>query len=290
MGFWHTLLTHRKDTAPQDGPSGDSRDPAAVSSEEQLYQNQLQAMRQEVAQIPKRLAALSQQEKFMTALAAPYRTLYLEIAYGGFAALNQGMPYFWIDWQGSRPHHDLRFPLAQFTFGRPGLLPQGHRARLAEVLRRDFAATDRTSVYQAAAPLAMYFGQGLDLYLSEEARSKKREWVRLGRPELPDAWAVFYLCALAHLLTAAGDAGYVEREALLTSFAEGARYVQRHVSGWEAYGKLLLAGEEALGGNHRRGRRVLAETVQRLNECPASPWKMVPFLSGLPEQPRQGGR
>ena len=36
MGFWHTLLTHRKDTAPQGGPAGDGRDPAAVSSEEQL--------------------------------------------------------------------------------------------------------------------------------------------------------------------------------------------------------------------------------------------------------------
>ena len=217
----------------------------------------------------------------MTALAAPYRTLHLEIAYGGFPEIDQGRPYFWLDWQEPGARHDLRFPLAMFTFGRPGLLPPQTRSKLASILQRDFQATDRTSVYQAAAPLAMYFGPGLDLYLDQEARTRKRTWERAGQPALPEAWGAFHLCALAQLLTAAGDLGYGETDALLTCFREGAQYAQRTFRDWPSYGRALLKGEAALGSNNRRGRQVIAETIQHLTDCPASPWRLVPFASGL---------
>lgn len=283
MGFWRGLMDSVRQTFQAGAAEGrqEAREALAADPTYQAYLAQAEAMRQEVAQIPKKIAPLSQREQFMTALAAPYRTLHLEIAYGGFPEIDQGRPYFWLDWQKEGGRHDLRFPLAMFAFGRAGLLPEEKKAKLAQIIRRDFQATDRTSVYQAAAPLAMYFGGGLDLYLGQEARNRKRTWERAGRPPLPDAWGAFHLCALAQLLTAAGDLGYGEKEALLACFGEGARYAQKTFPNWAGYGQALLEGEEALGSSNRRGRRVIAETIQRLTTCPASPWRLVPFASGL---------
>lgn len=283
MRFWRELMDHVREGFQAGTAEGrqEAEEALAADPAYQAYLAQAEAMRREVAQIPQKIAPLSQQEQFLTALAAPYRTLHLEIAYGGFPEIDQGRPYFWLDWKEDGGHHDLRFPLAMFTFGRTGLLPEKKRKKLAAVIQRDFHATDRTSVYQAAAPLAMYFGSGLDLYLGEEARARKRTWERAGRPPLPDTWGAFHLCALAQLLTAAGDLGYGEVEALLSCFGEGARYAQQTFQDWNGYGQALLKGEEALGSNNRRGRRVIAETIQRLTSCPASPWRLVPFASGL---------
>lgn len=283
MGFWRNLLHGVRESFQAGTAEGrqEAEEALATNPAYQAYLAQAEAMRGEVAQIPQKIAPLSQPEQFMTALAAPYRTLHLEIAYGGFPEIDRGRPYFWLDWKEDGDHHDLRFPLAMFTFGRAGLLPEKTKRKLADVIRRDFRAVDRTSVYQAAAPLAMYFGTGLDLYLGEEARNRKRTWERAGRPPLPDSWGAFHLCALAQLLTAAGDLGYGEPDALLTCFGESARYAQQTFRDWTGYGQALLEGEEALGSNNRRGRQVIAETIQRLTACPASPWRLVPFASGL---------
>lgn len=283
MRFWRERLDRMKEGFQEGAAEGrrEAEQELASDPEYQRYLSQVASMRREVAQIPEKIAPLSQAEQFMVALAAPYRSIYLEIAYGGFQEIDQGRAYFWMDWKGDGLHHDLRFPLSMFAFGRPELMPREKQDSLRRLLRRDFGATDRNSVYQAAAPLAMYFGENLDLYLGADARTQKGAWTHGGRPTIPTDWGAFYVCALAQLLTAAGDAGYGEREALMDCFGEGARYAAETFSGWESYGSALLKGEEALGGNNRRGRRVIAETIAHLQTCPASPWRLVPFSSGL---------
>lgn len=283
MRFWRDRLEKMKEAFQEGAAEGrqGAEEKLASDPNYQHYLNQVASMRQEVAQIPEKIAPLPQAEQFMVALAAPYRSICLEIAYGGFQEIDHGRDYFWMDWKGAGLHHDLRFPLSMFAFGRPELMPQERRNSLGRLLQRDFGAVDRNGVYRAAAPLTMYFGEDLDLYLSAAARVRKGVWTQGGCPTIPTDWGAFYVCALAQLLTAAGDVGYGERETLIDCFKAGAQYAAETFSDWKSYGSALLKGEEVLGGNNRRGRRVIAETIAHLQTCPASPWRLVPFDSGL---------
>ena len=203
----------------------------------------------------------------MTALAAPtapciWRSL------GGFERAQPGDALF-LDRLAGQPPTPIALPTGPVR--QPPRSAPGPPGAAGQLRSADFAATDRTSVYQAAAPLAMYFGQG---WTSTE-RGGPQQKAGVGQAgwagALPDAWAVFYLCALAHLLTAARRRGLCGQEALLTSFARRGPLCEKPCLRLD--GLASFCWPEALGGNHRQGRRVLAETVQRLNECPASPWE-----------------
>lgn len=147
-------------------------------------------------------------------------------------------------------------------------LPADEVDRVRKLLRRDFDVVDRES-----AELML---TGLLTDLSDPADFE------------PDADAVWISRATWVAVAAAGS-GLIDlhraRE-LAEPFLVRAR---SQYGGWAAYGRHFLEGERSAPGSNPLGRRALRSTVDALLTTPGSPWREVPWPSGVEDGRRFAG-
>lgn len=137
--------------------------------------------------------AISESEKFGTALGAPFRI----VIFGD-----------WFTLFNSTDEDEL-YPVHLYKFGEYPKLEK-HKDEFINVLRRDFNITDETSCIEV---LTSYFDlAGLDK--SEtilKAKSSEKIDLQMWHPEKEGVKALIF-AVISHIITASTDVGYLEKE------------------------------------------------------------------------------
>jgi hypothetical protein len=81
------------------------------------------------------------------------------------------------------------------------------------------------------------------------------------------------LVRACHVAAAAAGLGYADVDHALGWAAPAVAIAAERFTSWNAYGEAFLHGERDAAGSNALGRKVLARTVQRLRDDPASPWR-----------------
>lgn len=177
---------------------------------------------------------IPQAEKLALALATPFRC----VATGQYVSL------FEIEEEEA-----ARKPACLYQIGHLGEQDKKVLSELADLLKRDFGASDQQTTLEA---LHNFKGELFPTIIPETI--------------------AFHSAIITYLATGAADLGYISKEAALDEVAKVTELVQDHYPHWEEYGKDFLEGDYM---NNALGKKILSRVVKNLLECPGSPWNQV---------------
>jgi hypothetical protein len=109
---------------------------------------------------------------------------------------------------------------------------------------------------------------------AEGAEAVSRGLIEVAQDAPGDSGAVSLVRA-CHIAAGAAGLGYVDVDRALNWATPAIALATARFSSWEAYGQAFLHSERDAAGSNVLGRKVLARTVARLVEDPASPWRTV---------------
>jgi hypothetical protein len=204
--------------------------------------------------------AVSDREKFGTALGAPFRI----VVFGD-----------WFTLFNSTDDDEL-YPVHLYKFGEYPKLEK-HKGEFINLLRRDFDITDRTSCIEV---LASYFDlAGIDKSETTlNGTNSGKIDVQMWHPEKEGIKAL--MCAvLSHIITASADVGYLEKDEALDILGNVNRYAKKYYKDWETFSEEFITGESNVGLNNIAGKSVLKKYIGYLKAKKGSPWNNISWQS-----------
>lgn len=206
---------------------------------------------QEVNDIPN----IPYAEKFGTALGAPFRV----VIFG--------------DWMTifNKAEENEKYPVHLYTFG-SYLQRAKYEKDLQQCIERDFDIIDNSSAIHTLSAFFTHAG------LSKQDTILENTYHRLGLDmwnlDLPGVPAVM-ASVLSHIISAATDSGYLEKQDALQILDKVIAYAKIHYDNWTDFETNFLIGEQNVGLNNSLGRSVLAKYTKFLSEKKGSPWQNI---------------
>lgn len=202
------------------------------------------------------IEAIAYDEKFGTALGAPFRV----VVFGDWFTLFKSSD------------DDTTTPLHLYTFNEYPA-KEKHEKELAKLMERDFDIHDTES---CKSILASYFKtanidtnqtilEGLtDPSVDEDMWDVSKE----GVPAL--------ICAVtSHIITASTDIGYITKNEALILLNKVNNYAKQNYNDWHTYADAFMLGDENIGLNNAAGRGVLKKFISYLKTKKGSPWNTI---------------
>ncbi len=200
------------------------------------------------------LSLVSYDEKFGTALGAPFRSVF----FGDWFTLFKST------------EDDEYIPVHLYKFGE---YQERERKQndLTKLMNRDFGITNSDS---AKKVLASFFTLG---NISKEGTllegcpdDTEINW-NMDEPSVKALLAV----VLSHITTASTDIGYLAKDDALKILSKVSEYAKEYYVGWEDFQRDFLLGEEKVGLNNRVGRSIISKYIGYLNTKKGSPWRNI---------------
>jgi hypothetical protein len=232
------------------------------------------------------LAAVSYDEQFGVALAAPFRvSVFLD----------------WTILDGSAEDADKLFPKRLYSISTPNLVDDTNTKQLCLMIARNFDVQDEGSALRA---IGHFFHCGKIASATEFPQNEYGDYWSRELSEiiygLPGDMEVrrkdlltLIVCISAFVITASADCGFLEAPSALPMLSELRAFTGRLYGGggsWEEYGERFLranAPDNELPKSFyvdlqyhfvRNRMKALRKYVDNLCKRPGSPWRNVPFI------------
>lgn len=217
---------------------------------------------EETAQAKIQIQQLPFAEKFVLALAAPFRAVFLEKYFSVFA----------FD-----PEEPIEIYLNMYQLG---ILTEKEKSQLSKFFQRDFGIIDKKTAQENIAIFSLLFNYDESL-LSSLDNSKYTDMISSLKllhetGEIRENGEVALgLSLVASIITSCIDLEIYSPQEGKNEIAKLIPFAQKHYHNWTIFGQDFLKGDKSLKLNHTLGHKILSKVVDNLLKDTGSPWNQV---------------
>lgn len=220
---------------------------------------------QNTAQAKIQIQQLPFPEKFVLALAAPFRAVFLEKYFSLFS----------FD-----PEEPTEIYLNMYQLG---ILTEKEKSQLSNAIQRDFGISDQPTALENIFIFSLLFNDSGsdclplddskydDIISSIKLLHESGEFGKNGEYALG-------ISIIAYIITSCVDLEIFSKEEGNNEIAKLIPIAQKHYHSWSLFGQDFLKGDQALKLNHALGHKVLSKVVATLLKDKGSPWNQVSWI------------